>query len=209
MYSYSHMRAHTYAVTANMPIDRKFQAIIPRLQKGLAPVVRSKNKRDGSSARETVATSLAWLARTCKVEVSTSAEVVRAFKVPRRSPEGSEPLSIKLVVGLERNAAGHANEFVRGQSAAHVADAFACLRLEQSNFCLLEFEDEGAVHGFVGKDKHPVPAKQKARPFWMPVEGVVCGRMFLDSLYAALDGVETGCFLLRDTGCGVVGLGLG
>ena len=170
-----------------------------RRQRGQEPSMRSKNKRDGSAARETVATSLSWLSRACKVDVSTTAEVVRAFRVPRRPPEGSEPLSIKLAVGLERNAAHHPNEFVRGQSAAHTFDALACLRLEQSGFCMLEFEDGGAVHGFVGKDKHPVPAKQKARPFWVPTEGLVCGRAFLDSLYIALEGAEGGCFLLRDT----------
>ena len=166
---------------------------------GLEPVLRSTNTRDGSAARETVATSLGWLCRTCKVEVSTTAEVVRAFRIPRRPPKGSEPLSISLAVGLERNAAHHPNEYVRGQAAAHTLMALACLRLEQSNFCMLEFEAEGAVHGFVGKDKHPVPAKQRARPFWVPTEGLVCGRAFLESLYVALNGVEDGCFLLRDT----------
>ena len=175
-----------------------------RVARGQDPKPQSKNKRDGSSARATVETSLKWLRKVCCVEVDVGAPLIGVGRVGRRKPEGSEPMGVRLAVGLERSAVRHggvqgANAFVAGQSAAHLATGFGSLRLEQSNFCMLEFEDEGVVHGVVGKDKHPDPSKQQARPFWLPIDGLVHGRAWLDALYAALEGVEEGCFLLRDT----------
>ena len=191
---------HIEALAKVAETERRRALVDARLARlGRPPVVRGRNVRDASSAREAAAAGLGWLQRKCKVDVAVGDELVRAFRIPRRPPEGSEPLSIKYAVGLEMCAASHESPFVKGQSAAHVFDALACLRLEQSGFCMLEFEDGGAVHGFVGKDKHPVPSKQRARPFWAPTTGMVSGRAFMDSLYGMLDGVEAGCFLLRDT----------
>ena len=171
-----------------------------RAAKGLAPKTWPANARDASSARETVKTSLKWLTKH-GVQFNVDAPAVVAGGFARRAPEPKEPLSIKDVVALEDGAVDGGNEFLSGHQAAFAKMAHASLRLEQANFCLLEFEDDGTVHGFVGKEKDPVPAKQKARPFWMASGGFRRrhGRKVLERLLEMLKGVECGCFLLRDT----------
>ena len=170
-----------------------------RLRRGLAPRPPPAHPRDGSSARRDACDGLQFLRNNCKVLVASGSAVVRSGGFARRVPDPCDAIPVCALAGLDDSAAGHANEFVAGQSAAHEASSLWSLRLAQSGFVVIEFVLADTVHGFVGKDKHPRPEKQQARPFWGPALGVRHGRAFLARLARVLAGVEAGCFLLRDT----------
>ena len=91
-------------------------------------------------------------------------------------------------------------------ATAHVAAAllfaaFSCNRMEQVNDCVFLGEVEGFLHGALLLDKHPDPAKRRARPFWMQIAGPDGGRQWFDFLKLTLQGAEGGCFVFRDFEC--------
>ena len=86
-------------------------------------------------------------------------------------------------------------------AAGLVFAAFSCNRMEQVQSCAFLGEADGYLQGVLTKDKHPNPEKQQARPFWMRVAGPDGSRTWFDFLKKTLNGVETGCFVLRDFEC--------
>ena len=76
--------------------------------------------------------------------------------------------------------------------------AYAVMRSEQANSCVMHGVHDGFLHGAVVLDKHPNPDRRKPRPFWMRTRWPGCGEAGFRRLCAILEGVQSGRFIYRD-----------
>jgi len=164
-------------------------------------VARATGRRDGSSAGPAAKRNLEFVQRNLGVDLSMESTIVRVTaaktSVGRAVPVPA--LTILIVAALER-ATGHASPFVRGVCAVLVAMALGCVRFAQAQRARLQEGGPrcGCMWAETLLDKHPDPAKQRPRPFWIPARGLVSGEWHL-ALREALAGVEAGCFFWRDS----------
>ena len=118
-----------------------------------------------------------------------------------------ESFTLRILLGLEAIAAGHASEFVRGHAAGWAFLALHALRVEQSMDlsinAFVPFEWRGwkgrITVAATARDKHPDPLASRPRPVWGTIEGLLEGDAMSRALCAMLSGAEEARCVLRET----------
>jgi len=92
----------------------------------------------------------------------------------------------------------HPRREVRGTSSGFATTASQISRLQQTQTSAIVAERKGTLWTATQLDKSNQPHKQRARPAFGPLLDAFNTRGVIDALYDAIDGVEDGCFLIRD-----------
>ena len=126
-----------------------------------------------------------WLRDHCGLDLlSGRAAALRRFRrPPPRGHHVKESFTLRILLGLEAIAAGHASEFVRGHAAGWAFLALHALRVEQSMDlsinAFVPFEWRGwqgrITVAATARDKHPDPLASRPRPVWGTIEGLLEG----------------------------------
>ena len=136
------------------------------------------------------------------------AAALRRFRrPPPRGHHAKESFTLRILLGLEPIAAGHASEFVRGHAAGWAFLALHALRVEQSMDlsinAFVPFEWQGwkgrITVAATARDKHPNPLAARPRPVWGTMEGLLEGDAMSRALCAMLSGAEEARCVLRET----------
>ena len=152
--------------------------------------------------------SFTWLRDHCGINLPVRSDVDRPFRgaAPERS---GDVLSFPpmVVYGFEALSYHGETEFVRSHAAAWYVLAKARLRMEQSRGFVVnsffEHDFDGRRFTFASvsllREKHPDPSKQKPRPLWFVVDGVLFPKAPREALERMLERAPAVRSLFLDT----------
>ena len=166
-----------------------------------APGDFSPQPRGGATAMATCLASLGTLENTFGISLYTKDPVVGSLEVaPRPDARPAAPFDPWLVARFHQLALDKSlNIFTQAFAAALVLISLGCLRVAQAQRLDLQQINTllRIICAITNRDKHPKRSKQRPRPVWIPLDGVMGGDGWLQPLLLSKAGMEDGCFTFR------------
>ena len=157
-----------------------------------------QRRRDGRSAAKTAFRSLRFLLDNAKMDTAARDPLVCKRKFATTTPiptPAAEPYHYAQLCYL----AAHSHDPVVAETAGGFAlVASQTSRYKQAQACTILGEKGGVLFTGVQLDKSNEPHKQQARPAFGPLLDAYGYRGVIDAVYAAIEEVPEGCFLVRD-----------